>query len=260
MPESELGALALDIETNGQREPGVLFEGMVLDGWHRYLACEQAGLEFKSVEFEGADPVAFVLGKNLHRRHLTALQKAAAVVATGSWRKRGSATVADPSGDQSATVADLAKKADVSPRTIEHAKTAQEIGLGDEARQGTVTARQVDRVSKLSPKNREKAVKAIKEGGDAPQARKPKVLAADPKIEKLYEEVKAELVDTKEALAEMRDLAQSAKAFEEKTEFKEMQVLRLELRSCKRRRDELMRENGELKKQVAHWKKKADKK
>jgi hypothetical protein len=31
-------------------------------------------------------------------------------------------------------------------------------------------------------------------------------------------------------LAEMTDLAESAKAFEEKDEFKEMQVLRLELR------------------------------
>jgi hypothetical protein len=92
------------------------------------------------------------------------------------------------------------------------------------------------------------------------RAPKPKVVAADPKFEKLYEEVKAELGETKDSLAEMRDLAQSAKAFEEKQEFKEMQVLRLELRSCKRRRDELMRENAELKKQVGFWKKKAEKK
>jgi hypothetical protein len=46
------GALAIDIEAHGQREPGVLFEGMVLDGWHRYRACEQIGVEFKAEEYE----------------------------------------------------------------------------------------------------------------------------------------------------------------------------------------------------------------
>jgi hypothetical protein len=48
MPPVELEALAMDIEAHGQREPGVLFEGMVLDGWHRYVACGKAGVEFKA--------------------------------------------------------------------------------------------------------------------------------------------------------------------------------------------------------------------
>jgi hypothetical protein len=78
MPEQELEALALDIEKHGQREPGVLFEGMVLDGWHRYLGCQKAGVEFRAVEFDGDDPVGFVISKNLHRRHMTASQRAAA--------------------------------------------------------------------------------------------------------------------------------------------------------------------------------------
>ena len=44
MPEVDLEALAEDIKAHGQREPGLLHEGMVLDGWHRYLACEKAGV------------------------------------------------------------------------------------------------------------------------------------------------------------------------------------------------------------------------
>lgn len=63
-----------------------------------------------------------------------------------------------------------------------------------------------------------------------------------------------------EALAELVDTDKSAEAFKDKKEFQEMQVLRIELKSCKRRRDELMRENGELKKEVSRWKKKAEKK
>jgi hypothetical protein len=54
----------------------VLLDGMVLDGWHRYLACAKAGVEFKAMNFDGADPVAFVISRNLHRRHLTPSQRA----------------------------------------------------------------------------------------------------------------------------------------------------------------------------------------
>lgn len=96
--------------------------------------------------------------------------------------------------------------------------------------------------------------------GSKKEPSKPKVIVASPEIEKLYEAVKGELTETKESLAEMTMLAESAKAFEEKTEFKEMQILRIELQSAKRRRDELMRENAELKKQISFWKKKAEKK
>lgn len=101
--------------------------------------------------------------------------------------------------------------------------------------------------------------KAIaKVDGTKREPSKPKVISADPKFEKLYEEVKAELAETKESLAEMTDLAASAKAFEENKEFQEMKVLRLELRSCKRRRDELMAENTQLKTEVKRWRTKAE--
>jgi hypothetical protein len=95
MPEKEIEALTLDIEAHGQRESGVLLDGMVLDGWHRYLACDKLGVQFKAKDFDGADPVAFVISKNLHRRHLTASQRAAAVVSqrigspSGGLRKIG---------------------------------------------------------------------------------------------------------------------------------------------------------------------------
>jgi hypothetical protein len=252
MPANELAALALDIEANGQREAGVLLEGMVLDGWHRYLACQKAGTRFKAEKFDGADPVAFVISRNLHRRHLTAMQKAAAVVAANAWRHRGSATVADPSAEE------LAERADVSVRTIAHAKTAQELGLAEQAREGKVSARDVQRVSKLPPGKRAKAVKDIKAGKD-PALPKPKAVIAGRDVEKLYEQAKADLAETKEALTEMTVLAECAKAFEGNEQFNEMKILRLELKSCKRRRDELMGENAELKKEVGRWKKKAGK-
>jgi hypothetical protein len=60
MPEKEIEALTLDIEAHGQRELGVLLDGMVLDGWHRYLACDKLGVQFKAKDFDGDDPVSFV--------------------------------------------------------------------------------------------------------------------------------------------------------------------------------------------------------
>lgn len=220
MPENELGALALDIEAHGQREPGVIFEGMVLDGWHRYLACEKAGIEFRCAEFYGADPVAFVLSRNLHRRHLTASQRAAAVVAAHKWRPHGDQSRSVPGTDR--TTKEMAKAAEVSPSTIEHAKAAETAGLGDAVRDGLVSAKDAARIAKGEP------------------APKPKVIVAEPKFEKLYEEVKAELVETREKRDELADIAAELNdklAMYEATEPDEQQKMIAELQLSVRRKD-----------------------
>lgn len=65
-----------DIRINGQQEPIVLYEGKILDGRNRYLACLELGLKPKTTEYKGDDPLAYVLSTNLHRRHLTKSQRA----------------------------------------------------------------------------------------------------------------------------------------------------------------------------------------
>jgi hypothetical protein len=72
----ELMALRNDIEKNGQIEPAVLYEGKILDGRNRATACAMLGIELETVEYEGDDPVAFVMSKNLCRRHLNESQRA----------------------------------------------------------------------------------------------------------------------------------------------------------------------------------------
>src|SRR5262249_57584090 len=65
---------------NGQREPIVLYQGKVLDGRNRHNACLAAEVGLKISKHEDdcpyiGDPAAYVISKNIHRRHLTAEQK-----------------------------------------------------------------------------------------------------------------------------------------------------------------------------------------
>lgn len=79
MADDELAALKADLTVHGLRQPIVLFEGAILDGRNRYRACREAGVTVRFEQFFGVedDALAFVLSTNLHRRHLSAGQKAA---------------------------------------------------------------------------------------------------------------------------------------------------------------------------------------
>ena len=155
MSADDLEALTNDIATHGQREPGVLYEGQVLDGWHRYQACEWAGTEFVAVEFTGTDPVAFVISRNAHRRHLTASQRAAAVVMCAEWVKNGT-NQHTKRGDEAASPPpksnkELAAAAGTTVRTVQQAKRAVEAGLGDAVRDGQMSAETAVAVAKGEP-------------------------------------------------------------------------------------------------------------
>jgi len=59
-----------DIKQHGLKEGIELLDGKIIDGRNRHKACGEAGVKprFKTVDVD--DPVAYVLSKNLHRRHL----------------------------------------------------------------------------------------------------------------------------------------------------------------------------------------------
>jgi hypothetical protein len=69
--------LVADIRDNGLREPIVTFEGKILDGRNRYRACMEIGIEPLTRDWDQkGDILAFVLSKNLNRRHLNTSQRA----------------------------------------------------------------------------------------------------------------------------------------------------------------------------------------
>lgn len=229
MPESEIEALAEDIKKHGQREPGVLYEGMVLDGWHRYLACENVGIEFDSTKFDGDDPIAFVLSRNLHRRHLTASQRAAAVVAATNWKQVGRPAGNVAPGATLKTNGEMARAAEVSQRTIRDAKVAHSAGLGEAVRDGMLSAKQAVRVA----------------NGGAPEKEK-KDDPRDAEIRRLRAALE-EAEDKREAAAdEARELEDKLTMFEA-TEPDEQQKLIAKLQKQVQRKDgEIQRLNTEI--------------
>lgn len=122
MPEDELVELADSIRAVGLLEPLVLTpDGMLLDGRNRLDACVRAGVAPTTIVYDG-DPVAFVLARNAHRRHMSKGQRATAAWLTTCTMKNSYPTTVEVSAaagvDQSTvsmakTVAD--KRPDLLP-------------------------------------------------------------------------------------------------------------------------------------------------
>lgn len=165
MNDKDFAALVADIQANGQREPIVIFQGQILDGRHRARACQMLGMEPITKVFDGDEAAAALLvdSLNVHRRHLTASQRAAAIVARHEWRPRGGDQSA-PGADCPPTSADMAKEAQVSERTIEQAKAAHAAGLGEDVRTGKLSAKDAAEKAKAQKSEAEKPVRLSKLG------------------------------------------------------------------------------------------------
>ena len=72
-PPDELtfAGLVEDIRENGLIEPIVTYEGKILDGRSRYLACLEAGVEPRFIEYTGDDPSGYTKSKNAKRSDLS---------------------------------------------------------------------------------------------------------------------------------------------------------------------------------------------
>ncbi len=111
----------------GVQNPITLFEGMVIDGWHRYTAANELGIDCPVVYLGDVDPRDFVLAQNKARRHVTQAQLAMATTAVYAWKPVGNPTFSQ-SGTEcpiAKSNAQLAEAAGVSEKTIKQAKAVQ---------------------------------------------------------------------------------------------------------------------------------------
>ena len=126
MPADEYESLVENVTVNGFINPIILiYEGKVLDGWHRYLVSLDTGIEVQPEPFEGSSPLEYVSSANIHRRHLTPAQRAQIVVkhseclANGSnqYDQKVGLPVDRPTG-KSMSTSEMATQAGVGARTI----------------------------------------------------------------------------------------------------------------------------------------------
>lgn len=127
MTDSEFAELRADIAANGLHHAITLFEGDVLDGWHRYCACGQTGTEPRFETFDGdwRAAIKFVVSSNIARRHLSPGERAdaAAAIANLPAHRPDKSAPARTSGVTQAEAADLFG---VSERAVQDAKAVAE--------------------------------------------------------------------------------------------------------------------------------------
>ena len=147
MGEQELEELADDIMENGLHQPIVMYQGQILDGRNRYQACLLSGLEPEFAQYEGDDPLNYVLSLNLHRRHLTASQRASLGVEIANMTS-GRRTDLEPSAKlREVSQSEAAERLDVSERYVNEAKKIQRESPDhfEKIKSGELTIQQVKR-------------------------------------------------------------------------------------------------------------------
>lgn len=167
---------AADIRDNGLRDKIVLLGGRILDGRNRYRACVHHQLPAADGDaayfrdFDPAtdgEPLAWVLSKNLARRHLTEGQRAWAAERLATMRQgertdlEPSATVPKVSQDQAA------KMLQVSARLVRAAKVVREKGIADLAdlvARGQLLITHAERAAKLDQESQARVVALAGDG------------------------------------------------------------------------------------------------
>ena len=259
MDDEEFQDLLSSIKAHGQREPITLYQDKILDGWHRYRACQQLGVSPITTEFKGDDPVAFVIDLNLNRRHLSPSQKAIAVVSCSSWAKEGRPKHTRYELDETVpnepvfkTTNEMAKLAGVGNSTIKRAKEI--VTKGDKET--------VEKVKKgaLTLSEALKLIDQKDPSSKPPKPVEPRLPAAVSiekyqELFKQHEALKAlyqEQQDNAEELAKEVEILESLRDSEH---YPHMRAMQATIDNLTRARDKWQAECAEMKKQVLYWRK-----
>lgn len=198
MNAGQSDALLADIRTNGVLSPIVIHEGKILDGRHRYTLAQQLGVECPSIEFTGADPLAFVISANLARRHLTTKQRAALATDLANMRlgaNQHAPKEGRPNGlpSPAMSIEQAAAAMNVSPRSVRRAIAVKRADpeAHERAKRGKAASTPEPKAPLAPPKPRYRAFDiAAEEGalissktGSATMKFKARVEAADPGLE-----------------------------------------------------------------------------
>lgn len=141
MAAEQYAALKESIARHGLLEPLLVHRGEVIDGRHRWRACQELGLEPRvQVLPEDADPLACVLARNAARRDLSPSQRALIAARLSLRSPRGRPAAQASAGPL--TVDQAAAQLAVGARSVKRAR-----GLLQGARPDLVAAVEAGRLS-----------------------------------------------------------------------------------------------------------------
>lgn len=123
--------LVADIRAKGLMQPIVMVSDRILDGRNRARACAEIGVEPRFVQYEGDDPVGYVVSLNLARRHLGESQRGmvARRIANLSFGANQHRAEGPPIGGPSVSIAKAAEMLNVGTTTIHRAGVVQLKGI-----------------------------------------------------------------------------------------------------------------------------------
>lgn len=160
----EFDSLTVSVRENDQREPIVLYEGKILDGRNRYRACRALGIEPLTREFDGSDPIAFVIDANIRRRHLNESQRAMAAAAIarlqqGERKSQGTDDKKEPNAQiQAFDQKEAARLLNVGRSSVQHARKVTDHGtpeLQTAVKQGDISVSAASRIAE-KPRHEQK--------------------------------------------------------------------------------------------------------
>jgi ParB-like chromosome segregation protein Spo0J len=191
MDDESFKGLIDDIDANGVRNPIALYDGMILDGWHRYKACLELNVKKPPmIEYDGNDPAGFVVSMNFHCRNKDSpSQIAFSIARTASWVESSGRPSASVASVMKMSVMKAAEIAGVSERTMADAKAATKADpeVQDAVAKGEMSVSKAAKLAKKSPK---KQRKALEKKPKAPVVREETVpLSQYVKLQQEYEEL-----------------------------------------------------------------------
>ena len=271
MQAEEFQALKDSIESIGVQNPITLLDGMVIDGWHRYSAAAELGMDCPSVDLDDTDPKDFVMAQNKARRHITAAQLAMATTAVYQWKSEGrpklhtecavksSSEMAGIAGVHRNTIVQAQSvQAHAAPEVIEAVKRG-EVGLPKAAAIAKLPmAEQAAALHKPAPKPVAKPAPVVEPIAEEPEdyteldAAKDSLSALNEENDRLNDRLAVAALDATEeerAAAHTTILALRA----------ENKTLTATLRAVTLARDSLMEETTQMKRQMAMQRKEIDK-
>jgi N6-adenosine-specific RNA methylase IME4 len=169
MTAAEFEAFKANIAEHGLREPIWTYQGKIIDGRNRFLACTQLRIAPVYREWDGQGSLLeFVLSLNLHRRHLDESQRAMLAARIASMRQGERTDLVEISTKlsqpQAAALVNVSRESLIFGRKVlEHGESE----LIEAVERGAIAISTAATLTQLAPKAQREVVKAVAENPHA---------------------------------------------------------------------------------------------